>query len=192
MCSGRAMKRVHYGYWLGLGIVVAMAAVLLWWGREPICKCGFVKLWHGEVVSSENSQHVTDWYTPSHVIHGLLFYGLLWLVAWKLPLGWRFAIATAIEAGWELLENTDRVIEHYRAVTISLDYYGDSVLNSVCDVVAMWIGFALARKLPVWASVALALGFEAFTTWMIRDGLALNVLMLLWPIEAVKAWQGAI
>ena len=107
-------------------------------------------------------------------------------------MGWRFALATLVEVAWELVENTDRVIEHYRSVTIALDYYGDSVINSVADVVAMWLGFALARYLPVWASVLIALAFEVFTTWMIRDGLALNVLMLLWPLEAVKDWQGAV
>ena len=185
------IRRLHPGHWLALGLAVLMALVLLSWGREPICACGYVKLWHGETVSAENSQHISDWYTPSHVIHGLIFYALLWLVARRMPLGWRLAIATAIEAGWELLENTDAVIEHYRSVTISLDYYGDSVLNSVSDLIAMWIGFALARWLPVWASVLLAVAFEVFTTWMIRDGLALNVLMLLWPLESVKAWQGA-
>jgi len=186
------MRSIHPGYWLSLAIVVIMAAVLLWWGRAPICDCGYVKLWHGETVSSQNSQHLTDWYTPSHIIHGLIFYALLWLVARRLVMGWRFALATLVEVAWELVENTDRVIEHYRSVTIALDYYGDSVINSVADVVAMWLGFALARYLPVWASVLIALAFEVFTTWMIRDGLALNVLMLLWPLEAVKDWQGAV
>lgn len=170
--------------------IIALAALWLWHaGRVPICDCGYVKLWHGQTMSAENSQHLTDWYTPSHIIHGLLFYGLLHLVARRLALGWRLAIATVIESAWEILENSEAVIERYRSVTISLDYYGDSVINSVADILAMVAGFALARFLPVWASAALILLFEAVTTWLIRDGLALNVLMLLWPLEAVKAWQ---
>lgn len=172
-------------------ILVATAGVLLAMGRNPICECGYVKLWHGETVSSENSQHLMDWYTPSHVLHGLVFYGLLWLVARRLRLGTRLVIATLIEAAWEIVENTNAVIERYRAATIALDYYGDSVINSVADIIAMWIGFALARVLPVWASIALFVVAEAVTIWFIRDGLLLNVLMLLWPLEAVRNWQSA-
>ncbi len=172
-----------------LGIIVLTAAYLLWIGREPICKCGYVKLWHGEVVSSENSQHISDWYTPSHIIHGFLFFGALWLVARRLSFGWRLAIATLVECAWEIVENSDAVIERYRTVTISLDYFGDSVLNTVCDVLAMVLGFWLAAKLPVWVTVALILLFEAVTIWLIRDGLALNVLMLLYPLDWVAEWQ---
>ena len=172
-----------------VGIILLTAAYLLWIGREPICKCGYIKLWHGQVVSSENSQHISDWYTPSHIIHGFLFFGLLWLVARRLSLGWRLAIATLLEAAWEIVENSDAIIERYRAVTISLDYYGDSVLNVVADLLAMVLGFWLASKLPVWATVALIILFEAVTIWIIRDGLALNVLMLLYPLEWVAEWQ---
>jgi hypothetical protein len=171
------------------GLILLTAAYLLWIGREPICKCGYIKLWHGQVVSSENSQHISDWYTPSHIIHGFIFFGLLWLVARKLALGWRLAIATIIECAWEIVENSDAVIERYRTVTISLDYYGDSVLNVVADVVAMIIGFVLASRLPVWATVTIALAFEATTILLIRDGLALNVLMLLYPLDSVATWQ---
>lgn len=173
-------------------IILAAALWLLWIGREPICKCGYIKLWHGETVSSENSQHIMDWYTPSHLLHGFLFFGVLWLFARRLSFGWRLAIATSIEALWEIVENSEAIIERYRSVTISLDYYGDSVLNSVSDIFAMVVGFYLARKLPVWLSVAIVIGFEVLTMWLIRDGLALNVLMLVWPLDAVRDWQAAL
>ena len=176
-------------YWIVKALILATAAWLLWVGRVPICTCGTVKLWHGETMSSENSQHLTDWYTPSHLLHGILFYGALWLVARRLGVGWRLVIATAVEALWEIVENSDAIIERYRAVTISLEYYGDSVINSVADILAMIAGFWLARAIPVWASVLIVVGFEVLTALVIRDGLALNVLMLLHPLDAVRAWQ---
>ena len=185
------LTRKTLAYWITALIVVLTAIWLLWIGREPICKCGYVKLWHGETMSSENSQHLADWYTPSHIIHGLLFYAGLWLVARRLSLGGRLAIATLIEAAWEIVENSDAVIERYRAVTISLDYYGDSVINSVADMLAMMVGFWLARVLPVWVSVLLFVLAETVTFFVIRDGLLLNVLMLVWPLEIVRDWQAA-
>jgi hypothetical protein len=186
------MTRDLRPYWITAGIVLGAAAWLLWIGRVPYCTCGTIKLWHGEVLSGENSQHVADWYTPSHLLHGLIFYWALWLVARRLSVGWRLAAATLVEAGWEILENSDAIIERYRAVTISLDYFGDSVLNSVADILTMVVGFWMARFVPVWVSVAAVIGFEVLTAVVIRDGLALNVLMLLWPLEVVRDWQAGL
>jgi Protein of unknown function (DUF2585) len=170
--------------------VIGVAAVTLFlMGQVPICKCGYVKLWHGVVFSSENSQHISDWYTPSHVIHGFAFYGLLWLIGRRWPLGLRLVLAATIEAGWEIFENTDLVINRYRDVTISLNYYGDSVLNSVCDILAMVAGFALASRVPVWVTVALVITLELLVLYFIRDNLTLNIIMLIYPLDGIKAWQ---
>jgi hypothetical protein len=186
-------SRRHTFYWIAAAaLTVASALILLAMGREPICKCGYVKLWHGVVMSSENSQHISDWYTPSHFIHGFIFYGLLWLVGRRWPLGLRLCLAVLVEGAWEIFENTDFIINRYREATIPLDYYGDSVLNSTSDMLAMVAGFFIAAKVPAWLTVALAVGLEFFTGYMIRDNLTLNIIMLLWPLDWIKQWQAAI
>jgi hypothetical protein len=177
-------------------LVLAAGAVLLAMGRNPICECGTVKLWHGVVQSSENSQHLTDWYAPSHFTHGLIMYFFAWLLwkRWRLfggkPIRWALPIAVLVEAAWEITENTPMVIDRYRAVTVSWGYSGDSVVNSLGDIGWMIVGFLAAARIPAWASVALALFLELLTLYTIRDNLTLNVVMLFWPIEAIRQWQG--
>jgi hypothetical protein len=175
---------------VSLGIIVLAALVLLWMGRIPICKCGYVKLWHGGRADSEVSQHLADWYTYTHVLHGVIFYFALWAIFRdRLSVAARLLLAVGVEAGWEIFENTSFVINRYRTVTISRDYFGDSVINSVGDMLAMTAGFLLAARLPVWATVALLIAIEVWLAFWIRDNLTLNILMLIHPVEAIKHWQ---
>jgi len=170
-------------------IIIAAAAVLLAMGRNPMCTCGTIELWVGGRDSPKTSQMLADWYSFSHIVHGLLFYAALWLVARRWPVEWRFLVALLVEVAWEISENTPFVIDRYRTATAALGYTGDSVINSVSDILMMCAGFLVARKLPVWASVALLVLLELIPLAAIRDNLTLNVWMLFSPSDAVLNWQ---
>lgn len=174
---------------LALVILAVVAGVELAMGRNPICTCGTVELWVGARDSPKTSQMLADWYSLSHIVHGLLFYAALWLVLRRVDIGWRFLIALAIEASWEITENTPMVIDRYRATTAALGYSGDSIVNSVSDVLMMGLGFVIARKLPVRTSILLLVLLELVPLLVIRDNLTLNIIALIAPNQAIQAWQ---
>lgn len=176
-------------------VLVALAgqvAMERFFGRLWICACGEVKLFEASVHSEGNSQHIADWYSPSHVEHGFLFYGLAWLLLRRFPKWVWLAGALVLESTWEILENTPLIIDRYRSATISYHYYGDSILNSAMDTLMMTLGFWLAARMPVRLTVGLALFAELLTLYLIRDNLTLNIIMLIHPVEVIKSWQAAL
>jgi uncharacterized protein DUF2585 len=174
---------------LALALVAAAAALLLAMGRPPICTCGSIELWVNEGDSPKTSQMLADWYSPSHVIHGFLFYAVLWLAARRWTVERRFLVALFAELSWEVLENTDWAIQRYREATIAIGYTGDSILNTMSDVAMMAAGFWLARKLPLWVTVALAVVLELAALAAVRDNLTLNIWMFLIPTDVIREWQ---
>ena len=173
----------------GFLIVAAAASIELAMGRHPICTCGTIDLWVSGRDSPKTSQMLADWYSLSHIVHGLLFYAALWLVFRRWPVSFRLLAALLIEASWEVIENTPFTIDRYRQTTAALGYSGDSVINSVSDMLMMCAGFLLARKLPPWASILLVVALELVPLAVIRDNLTLNIWNLIAPNPAVAAWQ---
>ena len=175
---------------IALGLTGATAAILFWMDRIPYCQCGTIKLWYGGGGDSEISQHITDWYTYSHLLHGVIFYCVLWFIfRGRLSVAARLVIATLIEGAWEIFENTPFIINRYRTQTVSRDYFGDSIVNSVADILAMIVGFLLAARLPTWVTVFLLVATEVILLYLIRDNLLLNIIMLVYPMEWIKQWQ---
>lgn len=185
------LRRYKWIILAALVLMVITAGVELGMGRLVLGPDGRFGLWESDIWSSEQSQRVADPYTFSHTIHGMLFYGFLWLVARKMPVRYRFIGALLLEAAWEILENSPLIINRYREVTISLGYVGDSILNSLSDIVFAGMGFVFAWRARVWVTVLVILTMEIGTALWVRDNLTLNVIMLVHPVEAIKAWQSA-
>ncbi|HEX8247883.1 MAG TPA: DUF2585 family protein [Pyrinomonadaceae bacterium] len=171
------------------GAVVVMVFQLFYQGRVWWCRNDAYTLWSGAVLSRHNSQHLFDPYTLTHILHGVLYFWIATLIFRRMPLVWRLFLAILVECSWEVLENTNMVIERYRAVTISLDYFGDSIANSLGDVLSCTIGFLIAQKIKLWWSLAFFIITELILLFWIHDSLLLNIVMLVYPIEAVKTWQ---
>lgn len=186
MSLGNVLKRVLL---IAVALFALQALVLYLLGQPFICECGQVKLWESDVLSSGMSQHLFDWYTFSHIIHGFIFYGVLRLLFPQMPLGTRLLIAMGVEIGWEIAENTPWVINAYREQALAQGYVGDSIINSLLDTVSMMLGFFLALRFPVWLTVFLAVLFEVFVGYMIRDNLTLNVLNFIYQFDFIHRWQ---
>jgi len=183
-------RRGSIAPWVAIAAMLVIAVIYLrWQGRIWWCQQRDFQIVSLVVHSAHNSQHLFDAYSLSHLLHGIIFFGFFWLFRRWMSLPWRLVAATAVEVAWEMLENSPIIINRYRAATISLGYNGDSIVNSFGDVLSFVAGFYLARVAHFWGSIAIFLGVEMAMLWIIRDNLALNVLMLLWPIDAIRRWQ---
>jgi Protein of unknown function (DUF2585) len=183
-------SKKDYLPWLLIFAVVVLSASQLWnQGRVWWCQAGDFSPWSWAVWSPHNSQHVIDPYTFTHVLHGILFFWIASLIFRKMPLAWRLLMAISVECVWEVVENTDMIINRYREATISLDYFGDSIINSLGDILSFAVGFWLAHKLRFWLSLVFFVVIEIILLIWIRDSLVLNIIMLIYPIEAIKQWQ---
>lgn len=191
----RTAKLAPSTSWLvGAALIVIQAATLHHFGQPFFAASGRIQLWANDPFSPDMSQQLTDWYSFSHIIHGFVFFGVLRLMAPRVPLGVRFLIAMGVEVTWEIAENSPAVIQHYREQALAAGYVGDSIVNSLSDTLMMSLGFFIASRVRARYVVALAVAFELFTAYMIRDNLTLNVINLIapsqWtPIQAIHRWQ---
>jgi uncharacterized protein DUF2585 len=174
-----------------LVVLLGTALVLRSQGRLWWCSCDYLLIWSGDPWSSDNSQHLLDPYSFTHVLHGFLLCGLLSLIAPRLSALWRLWLAVTIEAVWELIENSEFVIRRYREETAALGYHGDTIVNSLADILLCGVGFVLARRLGFRLTAALFVATEVTLAILIRDNLILNIVMLIHPIDAIKDWQAA-
>jgi hypothetical protein len=174
-----------------IAVFVLTGGIELWMGRSLFGPDGRFGLWESNIWSNENSQRLADPYSFSHIIHGMLFYAVLWLLARKIPVRYRLLMALALEASWEILENSPLIINRYREATIALGYVGDSVLNSMSDILMMALGFLFAWSAKPWLTVASIIVMEVGCALWVRDNLTLNIIMLIHPVEAIKHWQMA-
>lgn len=170
-------------------VILISVIVLNLLGRVWWCQAGDYLPWSFDIWSPHNSQHILDPYTFTHLLHGILEFWLIGLVFWKVPLAWRFVIAILIESSWEVAENTSYIINRYREETVSLDYFGDSIINSISDIAACAFGFLLAYKVRFWRSLAIFALTEVTLLITVRDSLIINLIMLIYPVDAIKAWQ---
>ena len=176
-------------FWAILAVFAIQIATLFWLGQPGFCECGFVKFWEGQIFSQGNSQHIADWYTFSHIIHGFVFYALARFLFPKKSVAFWLLLSVIAEVSWELFENTPMIINHYRQQALAVGYTGDSVLNSVFDAIWMMLGFGIAYKAPVKVSILLVVAMELFVLFSIRDGLTLNIINLIYPFEFISKWQ---
>jgi len=176
-------------YYIVAALIIIQVFVLTLFGQPLFCECGYIKLWAGDIFSNDNSQHITDWYTFSHILHGIIFYGLLTLLFPKLSTAYKLLIALSIEVSWELIENTPMVIDHYRQQALAQGYTGDSIINSLSDTFAMILGFFVTMKIRIWQTIIVVLIFELGTLYMVRDNLTLNVINLTMSSQTIQDWQ---
>lgn len=183
------LKRRVWPWLTVVTVLLTTAPILRWQGRQWLCSCGHFRLWFGDAWGAETSQQLFDPYSLTHVLHGFALYGLVALVLPRTGWRWRVALAVAAEALWEVFENSEFVINRYREMTAALGYNGDTVVNSLGDVIACAAGVLLARKLGALKTILVFALTEAVLLFWIRDSLLLNILLLIYPSESLKAWQ---